>query len=69
MSTPPFPKPKPLPKIPDYGPYAIDIKDLTFQYNNAGSAMVVDDAKAVLHGLNLKLETGSRTLLIGANGS
>lgn len=68
--TAPMPKitPKPLPEIKEYGPHAIEIKDLTFAYNNAGSAMVNSDAKYVLSNLNLTLETGSRTLLIGANG-
>jgi ATPase subunit of ABC transporter with duplicated ATPase domains len=60
---------KPLPSIPDYGPNAIDIKDLTFRYNQSGSALVSEgDVKNVLTDLNLSLETGSRTLLIGANG-
>lgn len=69
--TAPMPKitPKPLPEIKEYGPYAIEVKDLTFGYNNAGSAMVTDDVKNVLQNLNLTLDTGSRCLLIGANGS
>jgi ABC-type bacteriocin/lantibiotic exporter with double-glycine peptidase domain len=58
---------KPLPTIPDYGPNAIDIKDLTFRYNQH-SALVEDSVKNVLSDLNLSLETGSRCLLIGANG-
>ena len=62
-------KPKPLPQIKDYGPNAIEINDLTFAYNtNAGSAMSDDNVKNILQGLNLTLETGSRCLLIGANG-
>ena len=60
--------PKPLPTIKDYGPNAIEVKDLTFAYNNSGSAMVDENVKNVLHDLNLTLETGSRCLLIGANG-
>ena len=64
-----FPPPKPLPTISDYGPNAIEVKDLTFAYNHSGSALVADNARNVLKGLNLTLETGSRCLLIGANGS
>ncbi|KAL3939989.1 MAG: hypothetical protein SGBAC_005388 [Bacillariaceae sp.] len=64
-----FPPPKPLPTIKDYGPNAIEVKDLTFAYNHSGSAMVNANARDVLKGLNLTLETGSRCLLIGANGS
>ena len=60
---------KPLPEIKPYGPNAIDIQDLTFAYNtNAGSALIDDNLKNILQGLNLTLETGSRCLLIGANG-
>mmetsp|Transcript_82614 Transcript_82614/g.123985 ORF Transcript_82614/g.123985 Transcript_82614/m.123985 type:complete len:346 (-) Transcript_82614:143-1180(-) len=62
-------KPKALPEIREYGPNAIDISNLTFAYNNAGSGMVADNVKNILQGLNLTLETGSRCLLIGANGS
>ena len=64
--------PKPLPKIAEYGPNAIEVKDLTFGYNTNGTIITDDkdkDAKAVLHNLNLTLATGSRCLLIGANGS
>jgi ATPase subunit of ABC transporter with duplicated ATPase domains len=70
MTTPkPVFKPKPLPEIKEYGPNAIDIIDLTFAYNNAGSALVTDgEVKTILQGLDLTLETGSRCLLIGANG-
>lgn len=63
-----FPPPKPLPSIKDYGPHAIEVKDLTFAYNNSGSSLVSNKVKNVLQGLNLSLETGSRCLLIGANG-
>jgi ATPase subunit of ABC transporter with duplicated ATPase domains len=62
-----FPPPKPLPSIKDYGPHAIEVKDLTFAYSNS-SALVSNNVKNVLQGLNLTLETGSRCLLIGANG-
>jgi len=60
--------PKPLPTIKEYGPNAIEVKDLTFGYNRGGSAMVKERIPTVLHNLNLTLETGSRCLLIGANG-
>lgn len=55
-------KPKPLPAIKPYGDYAIDVTGLTFAYDANPSNVILKD-------LNLKLETGSRTLLIGANGS
>jgi CCR4-NOT complex subunit CAF16 len=58
--------PKPLPMIAEYGPYAIDVKDLTFGYNTTGD---LDKVRTILHDLNLTLKTGSRCLLIGANGS
>jgi CCR4-NOT complex subunit CAF16 len=58
--------PKPLPKIADYGPNAIDVQDLSFGYNTTGNP---DNVKTILHNLNLSLKTGSRCLLIGANGS
>lgn len=61
-------KPKPLPVIEDYGPNAIEVKDLTFGYSTNGSALVNTNTKPVLQNLNLTLETGSRCLLIGANG-
>ena len=61
-------KPKPLPTIKDYGPNAIEINGLTYAYNKSGSALVSNNVKNVLQGLNLTLETGSRCLLIGANG-
>ena len=63
-----FVPPKPLPEIKEYGPYAIDIQDLTFGYSKTG-ALDRTDERNVLHNLNLKLKTGSRCLLIGANGS
>jgi ATPase subunit of ABC transporter with duplicated ATPase domains len=62
-----FGPPKPLPIIPDYGKNAIEVKDLTFAYSNS-SALVKNNVKNVLKELNLTLETGSRCLLIGANG-
>jgi CCR4-NOT complex subunit CAF16 len=61
--------PKPLPIIPEYGPNAIEIKDLTFAYANNSSLAVDSQAKNILEGLNLTLPTGSRCLLIGANGA
>jgi CCR4-NOT complex subunit CAF16 len=59
---PEFPKPKPLPTIPDYGENAIDVKGLTFAYDSNPTAIILND-------LNLTLPKGSRCLLIGANGS
>jgi CCR4-NOT complex subunit CAF16 len=62
--------PKPLPKIADYGPNAIEVKNLTFGYNTNGTIITDSSSdRAVLHNLNLSLATGSRCLLIGANGS
>ena len=61
--------PKPLPKIPEYGQYAIEVDNLTFGYsttNYAGLSKMGDNL--ILNELNLKLPTGSRCLLIGANG-
>ena len=55
-----FPPPKPLPNLPDYGQNAIEVQNLTFGYGGS--------AKPVLSDLNLSLPTGSRCLLIGANG-
>ena len=55
-------KPKPLPKINDYGENAIEIKELNFAYSTNPGVTILDD-------LNLSLPTGSRCLLIGANGS
>jgi CCR4-NOT complex subunit CAF16 len=60
---------KPLPQIPDYGPIAIEIKDLTFAYSTDNTSLTRNEAKNVLHNLNLTLPTGSRCLLIGANGA
>lgn len=54
---------KPLPTIPPYGENAIDVKNLTFQYRKDASQ------HTVLQNLDLTLRTGSRCLLIGANGS
>ena len=54
--------PKPLPKVPDFGSDAIDVKNLTFAYDSNPNANILQD-------FNLTLETGSRCLLIGANGS
>ncbi len=55
-------KPKPLPKLADYGPNAIEVEGLTFAYDNNPNTNILND-------LNLTLPTGSRCLLIGANGS
>mmetsp|Transcript_2398 Transcript_2398/g.5160 ORF Transcript_2398/g.5160 Transcript_2398/m.5160 type:complete len:314 (-) Transcript_2398:349-1290(-) len=55
-------KPKPLPKMPDYGPNAIEVKDLTFAYD-------ANPDNVILNNLDLELPTGSRCLLIGANGA
>ena len=57
-----YPKPKPLPTVPDFGEYAIDVKGLTFAYDQNPDVTILDN-------LNLYLPTGSRCLLIGANGS
>lgn len=54
---------KPLPIIPEYGPDAIVVKDLTFSYE-----MPHAEKKCVLRNLNFSLKTGSRCLLIGNNG-
>jgi len=66
-------KQKPLPTIPPYGPNAIEVQNLTFSYRSTGGTSIVDDGSqnknAVLKNLNLSLPTGSRCLLIGANGS
>lgn len=61
--------PKPLPKIEDYGPNAIEVKNLTFHYQKVGVSLDTDKKRNVLHDLNLSLPTGSRCLLIGSNGS
>mmetsp|Transcript_7999 Transcript_7999/g.10222 ORF Transcript_7999/g.10222 Transcript_7999/m.10222 type:complete len:342 (+) Transcript_7999:192-1217(+) len=52
---------KPIPKLPPYGENAVEVKDLTFAYD--------EKSPATLSGLNLELKNGSRCLLIGANGS
>lgn len=64
-------KPKPLPPIPPYGDYAIDIENLTFAYGKGSTGSMLVDAshQNILEDLNLKLAKGSRCLLIGANGS
>ena len=63
-------KPKPLPTIPPYGPNAVEIQNLTFSYSDTGTGMHDPNAvKNVLSNLTLTLPTGSRCLLIGANGS
>jgi len=56
-----FPKPRPLPKLPDYE-NAIDVKGLTFAYD-------INPKTTILNDLNITLPIGSRCLLIGANGS
>lgn len=66
---PPVKTPKPDPVIPEYGSNAIEVKDLTFAYNNSGNALITAASKNILKDLNLTLENGSRCLLVGANGS
>lgn len=67
---------KPLPSIPPYGNNAVEVNSLTFSYrdvNGSNSALNNDPNSKmnahVLQDLNLSLATGSRCLLIGANGS
>jgi ABC-type multidrug transport system fused ATPase/permease subunit len=64
---------KPLPAIPPYGDNAIEISNLTFSYRSeaSGSSASSTDERSnvILRDLNLTLTTGSRCLLIGANGS
>jgi len=65
---------KPLPTIPAYGDNAIEVQNLTFAYRSdpSGSSLHNPDHAAnslVLQDMNLCLATGSRCLLIGANGS
>lgn len=62
---------KPLPAIPPYGDNAIEISNLTFSYRSETSGSSASDERinVVLRDLNLTLSTGSRCLLIGANGS
>lgn len=65
-------KPKPLPDIPPYGPNAIEVENLSFSYRSTDAGSSIDDPDRqnnVLKNLNLSLPTGSRCLLIGANGS
>ena len=64
--------PKPLPPLPEYGEKAIEVKNLTFCYksSDSGTSIVSEyNNNMVLQKLNLELTTGSRCLLIGANGS
>jgi ABC-type multidrug transport system fused ATPase/permease subunit len=65
---------KPLPTIPPYGDNAIEISNLTFAYRSDASGSSLHDPNTphnnvVLQDMNLSLQTGSRCLLIGANGS
>ena len=66
---------KPLPSIPDYGENAIEITNLTFSYRATDSSSSYTNTSTnnpenvVLQDMNLSLPTGSRCLLIGANGS
>lgn len=64
---------KPLPTVPPYGDNAIEVSNLTFSYrSDASGSTLVDPNKpenVVLRDMNLALQTGSRCLLIGANGS
>jgi ABC-type multidrug transport system fused ATPase/permease subunit len=63
---------KPLPTIPPYGENAIDVANLTFSYRSDSSGSTSSSNRpdnVVLEDLNLTLQTGSRCLLIGANGS
>ena len=64
--------PKPLPTIPPYGDYAIQVDDLTFAYKAGSNGSALEDPNSfqpVLRNLNLQLHKGARCLLIGANGS
>ena len=62
-------KPKPLPPIPPYGEYAIEVVNLTFGYSTTNVLGLSEkDETQILNNLDLKLPTGSRCLLIGANG-
>jgi ABC-type multidrug transport system fused ATPase/permease subunit len=63
---------KPLPTIPPYGDNAIEISNLTFSYRSDSSGSSSSSNRpgnVVLKDLNLTLPSGSRCLLIGANGS
>jgi CCR4-NOT complex subunit CAF16 len=55
-------KPKPLPKLADYGANAVEVEGLTFAYDTNRTNVILND-------LDLILPSGSRCLLIGANGS
>lgn len=46
--------------------YAVDVNNLTFEYP---SSLPDPDARKVLRNLNMKLQRGSRCLLLGANGA
>lgn len=62
-------RPKPLPSIPPYGDFAVDVENLTFGYSNTSfSGLSKTGDNLILNNLDLKLPTGSRCLLIGANG-
>jgi ABC-type multidrug transport system fused ATPase/permease subunit len=77
IPSPPPTTVKPLPTIPDYGPNSIEISNLTFSYRSTDSSSSYsnsnstsgNDSNDVLKDMNLTLPTGSRCLLIGANGS
>ena len=56
------PQPKPVPKLADYGPNAVEVEGLTFAYDSNPNKIILKD-------LNLTLPTGSQCLLIGENGS
>lgn len=57
---------KPLPTIKPYGDYAVEIDHLTFGYPQSSGE---PNEHKILNELELKLGTGSRCLLIGANGA
>jgi ABC-type multidrug transport system ATPase subunit len=65
------PSVKPLPSIPDFGNYAIDVENLTFSYASSSGQSTLNtiNQRNVLKNMDLKLAKGSRCLLIGANGS
>lgn len=63
---------KPPPTIPPYGDNSIEISNLTFAYRSDANGSIMSSGKPdnlVLKDMNLTLQTGSRCLLIGANGS
>ena len=69
MSQPPV---KPLPTIAPFGDNAIEVQNLTFAYRSDPSGSSLHNPNSnnlVLQEMNLVLGTGSRCLLIGANGS